>query len=65
MITFCFALETILYSTGLERKEWEVHASDDKSDLVITVNSNVCSSAIDAVKYFHGLCMEVMYGCAL
>lgn len=53
-----------MYSASLERIDWEVHASDDKSDLVITVNSNVCSSAIDAVKYFHGLCMEVMYGCA-
>lgn len=65
-MTTIFLLFRISYVVlaSLERIEWEVHVSDGKSALVITVNSNVCSSTIDAVEYFHGVCMEAMYGCA-
>lgn len=36
-----------------------------KTDLVITVNSKVCSSTVGALSHFLGTCMKVMYGCAL
>lgn len=65
MTTF-FLLSRISYVVlaTLKRIERDMQVSDDKSDLVIAVNSNACLSTADAVKYVHGVCMEVMYGCA-
>ena len=50
----------LLAQKGIEQ---EVHALNDKSELVIAVDSDVCSSTMDALKC-SGVWMGVMYGCA-